>query len=312
MEVPDEVKWLLPIVVGESWPEGDEDKLRHLRDAWHAAAKAIPGVSQTADQGAQEALGSWAGEAAHNFEELWKKFVEGDDAYFTALAKACQALGDSADATALDVEYTKYMIIASLVMLAISIAAMLATAWCTFGASTAGIVPAQLATRVVVQQLFRQLLQKLMQQGFKKVAQEVVKRVLAEVLQSIALDVGIQGLQVLSGDRKSWDWDKTKDATISGAVDGAIGVVSDAIPRNVTRGASDTLGRHIADDAARGAVRGATEGVASTVAQAAVTGDLDKLTIRDVLTGATSGAVDGGAGRVRDGLTPAPPDPTSS
>ncbi|WP_233427741.1 WXG100-like domain-containing protein [Actinokineospora spheciospongiae] len=307
MEIPDEVKWLLPIVVGESWPEGDEDGLRRLRDAWHAAARGIPGVSETADRGAREALASWSGEAAHNFETLWKKFAEGDDAYFTALAKACQALGDSADATALDVEYTKYMIIASLVVLAISIAAMLATSWCTFGASTAGIVPAQLATRVVVQQLFRQLLQKLVQQGFKKVAQEIVKRVLAEVLQNVALDVSIQSLQMVAGERKDWDWDKTTDSAISGAVDGAIGLASDAAPKNVTRGASDSVARHVVDDAARGMARGATEGVTSTVAQAAVTGDLDELSARDVLTGASSGAVDRGVDRVKDGPTPTAP-----
>ncbi len=312
MEMPDEVKWLLPIVVGESWPEGDEDRLRQLRDAWHQAAQAIPGVSGTANQGAQEALENWDGAAAQAFGELWKKFVDGDGAYFTSLAQACQALGDSAEATALDVEYTKYMIIASLIMLAISIAAMIATAWCTFGASTAGIVPAQLATRTVVQRLFQQLIEKLIQQGFKKLATEIVKRVLKKVAKevvqnvamNVAMDVGIQGIQMLSGDRKNWDWSKTTDAAVGGAVDGVVGAASAAIPKNVTRGVGDSLGKHFVDSAVRGGVRGAAEGVASTVGQAAVTGDLGNLSAKDILTGASSGAIQGGADRAKEGISP--------
>ncbi|WP_158852593.1 WXG100 family type VII secretion target [Saccharothrix deserti] len=242
MEIPDEVKWLLPIVVGESWPEGDEDELRELRDAWHRAAEAIPQVSSTADRGATGVLDGWTGDSAEAFEEVWKKYVEGDEAYFKSLTEACQALGDSCDATALDVEYTKYMIIASLIMLAISIAAMIASAAVTFGASTAGIVPAQIATRMTVQMIFRQLLQKLVQQGFKKVAQQVLQRVLREVATNVAtgvaLDAGIQGVQMATGDRKSWDGGKTGDAAVGGAVEGVVGAASNAVPKGATRGLS--------------------------------------------------------------------------
>lgn len=51
MEMPDAVKWLLPIVVGESWPEGDETKLRALRDAWHTASSAIGPASDAGEPG---------------------------------------------------------------------------------------------------------------------------------------------------------------------------------------------------------------------------------------------------------------------
>src|SRR3954454_24236300 len=158
MEMPDAVKWLLPIVVGESWPEGDEDKLRALRDAWHQASSSIGPVADLGSKGAGEILGGWTGEGATAFGEQWKKFVEGDDAYFKSLSDAAKALGDSADATALDIEYTKYMIIISLVTLAAQIIAMIAAAFVTLGASTAGVAPAQIATRMTVQMLFRELM----------------------------------------------------------------------------------------------------------------------------------------------------------
>ncbi|MFD6065609.1 WXG100-like domain-containing protein [Amycolatopsis lurida] len=306
MEMPDAVKWLLPIVVGESWPEGDEDKLRELRDAWHNASKAIQPIADTATKGATEVLGGWSGQGAEKFAEAWKKFVEGDEAYFKSLADSSKALGDSCNATALDVEYTKYMIIISLVILAAQIVAMIAAAAVTFGGSTAGIAPAQIATRMTVQMIFRQLMQKLAQEGFKKVAKELLEKLLKEGLKKIgkevlqntamnlAMDAGIQGLQMAKGDRESWDFSKTKDSAISGAVDGVVGAGSSSIGKGATKGLSDSVGGQIVDSAARGAVRGAAEGVASTVGQAAVTGDLDKLSAKDVLMGASGGAVGGG------------------
>ncbi len=325
MEMPDAVKWLLPIVVGESWPEGDEDKLRELRDAWHNASKAVQPIADTATKGATEVLGGWTGEGAEKFAEAWKKFVEGDEAYFKSLADSSKALGDSCNATALDVEYTKYMIIISLVILAAQIIAMLAAAAVTFGGSTAGIAPAQIATRMTVQMIFRQLMQKLAQEGFKKVAKELLEKLLKEGLKKIgkevlqntamnlAMDAGIQGLQMAKGDRDSWDSSKTKDSAISGAVDGVVGAGSSSIGKGATKGLSDSVGGQIVDSAARGAVRGAAEGVASTVGQATVTGDLDKLSAKDVLMGASGGAVGGGVdgaksqiGDIRAANTPGP------
>ena len=145
MEMPGAVTWLLPIVVGQSWPEGDEDKLRALRDAWHVASKAISPVSDIGSKAAGDVTANWTGDSATAFAEQWRKFVDGDEAYFKSLADAAKALGDSCDQTALDIEYTKYMIIISLVILAAQIVAMLAAAVPSLGTSTAGIAPAQIA-----------------------------------------------------------------------------------------------------------------------------------------------------------------------
>jgi uncharacterized protein YukE len=298
MEMPGAVTWLLPIVVGESWPEGDEDKLRALRDAWHVASKALSPVSEIGSKAASEVTANWTGDSATAFAEQWKKFVDGDEAYFKSLADAAKALGDSCDQTALDIEYTKYMIIISLVILAAQIAAMLAAAVPSLGTSTAGIAPAQIATRMTVQMLFRELLEKLAQQGFKQLAKELLERFLKQglkkiakevatnVAMNVAMDAGIQGLQIAKGDRKDWDWSKTKDGAIGGAVDGVVGAASGGIGKKM-RG-EEGFG------VAGKAVQGAAEGVASTVGQAAVTGQLGNLSAKDILTGASSGAVSSG------------------
>nr|WP_304532905.1 toxin glutamine deamidase domain-containing protein [Amycolatopsis sp. CA-126428] len=312
--MPDAVKWLLPIVVGESWPEGDETKLRALRDAWHTASSAVGPVAETGGQAASGIRDNWTGDGADAFAEQWTKFVEGDEAYFKQLADAAKALGDSCDQTALDVEYTKYMIIISLIVLAAQIAAMIAAAAVTFGGSTAGIAPAQIATRMTVQMLFRQLLEKLAQQGFKQVAKELLEKLLKQGLKKIGMEVlkneainlgmdaGIQGLQMAKGDRKDWDWSKTSDAAISGAVGGVVGAASGSIGRGATEGLSHSAGGQIADAAMRAGARGAVEGVAQTVGQAAVTGDLGSLTPEQLLMGASSGAVGGAVGGAKEQL----------
>ncbi|SFS93126.1 toxin glutamine deamidase domain-containing protein [Saccharopolyspora flava] len=320
LEIPDEVKWLLPIVVGESWPEGDEDKLRELSEAWKQAAQALPGAMDAGNAAAREVLASWEGEAAQKFDETWKKFTSGDGAVFSSLEESCNGLAEACDKTALDIEYTKYMIIASLIMLAIQIAAMIAAAFVSFGASTAGVVPAQLATRAAVQMIFRQLVQKLAQQGVKKVVREALEKVLKEGLQKliskqalgnlgktvamnvgseVALDAGIQGLQMAKGDRDSWDFGKTKDSAVGGVAGGIAGhlVSGKAVSGAAGEAASSSVLGH--------AARGASEGALGSVGEAAMTGQLGDLSASDVLMGASSGAVDGGTGGAKDGFSEA-------
>src|SRR5438067_993670 len=88
MEIPDAVKWLLPIVVGQSWPEGDETKLRALAEAWHTASGAIAPAQEAGAKASDTILQNWTGQGADAYREQWKKFVEGDEAYFKQLADA--------------------------------------------------------------------------------------------------------------------------------------------------------------------------------------------------------------------------------
>ena len=121
IEMPDEVKWLLPIVVGQSWPEGDEDALRRLADAWRAAADGVGDVTDDANGGASQSLGGMEGQTHDAFDQLWKDIGNGGEAALPKIQEACQKLGDGCDSAALEVEHTKLTIIASLIALALSI-----------------------------------------------------------------------------------------------------------------------------------------------------------------------------------------------
>ncbi|MGW1679131.1 toxin glutamine deamidase domain-containing protein [Saccharopolyspora sp. NPDC002376] len=176
--------------------------------------------------------------------------------------------------------------------------------------------------------VFRQLVQKLMQMGSKKFVKELLEKVLKEGLQKLisksgllnlgksiatnvgtemAMDAGIQGVQMAKGDRSSFDFGKSKDAALGGVGGGiaghlvngraATGAVGD-VAADASGSVLGTAAKGLVD----GSVRGAAEGALGTVAGAAMTGDLGNLSASDVLTGASSGAVDGGIGGTKGGF----------
>ncbi|ASO18473.1 hypothetical protein FHR81_002881 [Actinoalloteichus hoggarensis] len=279
MEIPDEVKWLIPICVGMNWPEGDETALRRLGEAWRQAAADVGAVIEEGQAAADASLNCMEGQTADAFRQMWDQFVAGDERFLVSLQEFCEELGANCDATALEVEYTKYMIIASLIMLLIQILAMIAAAFATFGAASAGIPVAQAATRLTVQMIFRQLII------------SILKSVALEVAMSVGLDAAVQGLQMLQGNRESMDWGKIKDSAISGVISGVVGGVSGVIPTGATTGLSTSVTGSLTDGALRGATRGAAEGLVSTAAEGLITGQ--GITAQDLLYGTTSGAVGG-------------------
>ncbi|MFD9705314.1 hypothetical protein [Lentzea sp. NPDC059081] len=275
IEIPGAVQWLTPIVVGASWPEGDETKLRAMRDAWEAAAKSVGDVLNDGNSASSAALGCMSGQTAEKFKEYWQKYSEGD-AYLVTLQQICTDLASGCDNAALGIEYTKLSIIAALIILAAQIAAMIASAVATFGASTAGVPIAQAATRITVQMLFQQLL----------------KQIVINLAINVGVDAAIQGIQFASGERKSWDIGKTVDAGIAGVAAGVAGGLVGA--------GSSALGNttsNFVQAAGRGAVEGAIAGAGGNVLNNLAHG---KVGLDDfgsaILSGGTSGAVGGAVG----------------
>ncbi len=284
IEIPGAVQWLTPIVVGAKWPEGDETRLRAMRDAWQAAEKAVGEVLGDGNNASKAALGCMSGQTAEKFEEHWKKYTEGD-AYLVNLEQICTDLASGCDNAALGIEYTKLSIIAALIILAAQIAAMIASAVATFGASTAGIPIAQVATRITVQMIFQQL----------------IRQIIINVAINVGVDVAIQGIQFASGERKSWDVSKTVDAGIAGV---AAGVASAGVGMaSPLGGTSKNFAQAAATGAVEGAVAGATGNVLNNLAHGKVSGE-DFLNA--VVSGGTSGSVGGAIGGMQtrhEGLT---------
>ncbi|WP_444978671.1 WXG100-like domain-containing protein, partial [Actinoplanes derwentensis] len=203
LEIPSEVRWLFKIIVGDEWPLGDEEELRDLGAVWDQAAEELNGLAPALSGATGAVLTAIEGMAADEY----RKFMKDLGAKLPAMVNASRELGNLARQTALEVEYSKYMVIGSLILLAQSIVAALSASFFTFGASAAAIPAMQTAARFTVKAILRKLFQAILQ----------------GVIRQVALDAAVQGIQVLKGDRTSWDWEKTKGAAIAGAVGGVIG-----------------------------------------------------------------------------------------
>ncbi len=278
IEIPGAVEWLVPIVVGADWPEGDETALRRLSEAWTQAATAVGEVVVEGNGASAAVLGCMTGATSEAFDAYWKQFVEGD-AYLVNLQQLCTDLASGCDDAALNIEYTKLSIIAALIILAAQIAAMIASAVATFGASTAGVPIAQAATRITVQMFFR----------------ELIKQIAVNVAINVGVDLAIQGGQALAGNRTSWDAGKTLDAGIAGVAAGIAGGTVGA----VSKGIGTTTGNFV-EAAGRGAVEGAIGGAGGNILNNFAHG---KFGVEDTLNAATSGALSGSVGGAVGGMS---------
>ncbi len=82
--------WIYPVVVGQDWPQGNEDLARQAAQAW---TDALNGLVQLADTGslATNAVNySVQGVSSDVFNGYWDKYVAGDNSYLGQQAQQCQ------------------------------------------------------------------------------------------------------------------------------------------------------------------------------------------------------------------------------
>ncbi|MFC7344277.1 hypothetical protein [Saccharopolyspora griseoalba] len=285
IEIPGEVSWLFPIVVGANWPEGDEDAMRRVAEAWTQCGVDVGEVLSETEGAVQAALATMQGQTHDAFEKFMKDFTSGEG-HLPELQKLCEALGEGADKAALEVEYTKLSIIAALIILAAQIAAMIASAVATLGASTAGVPIAQAATQLTVRTFFQQLL--------TKIAEQVV----VNVAINVGVDAAIQGVQFAKGDRQSWDGSNTGNAAVSGVAAGLAGGLVDGVAPGVGQHiGKDLMGnatKNFTEAAAYGAARGSISGVLGNAINQGMHGEAPGT--NDITSGAISGGIGGAVG----------------
>ncbi|MFE0022785.1 glycosyltransferase [Amycolatopsis sp. NPDC059021] len=273
LQIPSELTWLVQIVGGDAWPEGDEDKLRVLAVAWEEASRELTAVQGEVDSVTAAVLSALQGTASEEF----RKFTQAFKAQVPDVAVTAKQLGDLARETALQVEYAKYMIVGTLIMLAMQIAWALANAFWTFGASTATIPAMQAAARISVQVVLKNL----------------VMAVLFGIVFQVGMDAAIQGIQMLKGDRTKWDTDLTKGAAIAGAIGGVIGFGLGAAGKRF----APKFSHSIAGEMTKGGLHEWLTEQVSGVVQ----GNWNGLNPAAASAGAIEGAVDGIGGRKKKG-----------
>jgi hypothetical protein len=197
-------------VVGMDWPQADEDAIYAKAGAHTAAGKAVEHVGTSGDATFAAVKASIDGAAADEFGEYWKKFTESDPKFLPNLTKLCDEAAERLKNYGLDVEYTKYMIIGSLILLAYQIWYFIAMAGPTFGESLSLIPGACTIAKLGVRELAQKLLNSIVLRN----------AIIRSVLVMEGMDAGIQLLQMAEGHRTEWDLDKTKMAVEGGVLTG--------------------------------------------------------------------------------------------
>ncbi|MFF3554013.1 hypothetical protein ACFYXL_11425 [Streptomyces tsukubensis] len=212
IQFPPECAWLFAILTGEVPPDGDEDKMFALAEVH----KDLHGkLNKDFQAMVADVLGytkqNFDGDAAKMYQEAMKSFLGGQEGldYFNAVGDQAQLVADFTRKSATQLQYTKYMIIAQLVALLIEAAFAAATAF-FFGASIAVYLKKQAIVRVILKTKLGRLVVTLLTHQIINVGM------------GVTMDAMIQWIQLNQGTRDEWDTELTKNAALSGMVQGLL------------------------------------------------------------------------------------------
>ncbi|WP_280451976.1 toxin glutamine deamidase domain-containing protein [Nocardia cyriacigeorgica] len=291
IEIPEALQWAAKYVVGAGdWPEGDETAMRRMADAYTTAATTLDDLGDDAQRQVNQLLAALDGQTADAIEAFWKK-LGNDEGALSALTGLLTDQADLVDDGANDIEHTKLMIIAQLVIFAVEMAAALAAMATGVGApaGAAAGAAARVATQAAIRLTMRQLLQRILTR--------VVKEAALGALEEGGLDLGIRLIQAAKGDRElSRDdftavWQSAAGGAIGGAISGGLGREG-GLTNGVGETAGEGLGNAVGNRAKQFATDYATEvasDIGSQAAMAAITGEEFELSA-DTFTSAAAGA----------------------
>ncbi|MFE2409932.1 hypothetical protein ACFXDE_16510 [Kitasatospora sp. NPDC059408] len=258
IDMPPELAWVARLAVGQSWPKGDEDKLRALGAAWYDTAQQLDSITKEIGPATLGVRNSISGPVAEQFNA----FTQQLQTNLPQMAEAANQIGDLGDNTGVQVEYAKLMVLAQLIWLAYELSTL------SFAAPEA--IPAAITSaRLIVQMILRRLL----------------VSVISGVGFMVGMDALIQSIQILLlHDRTKWDTDSTIQAVEGGAIGGAIGgILGGGLGAFAPKFGGSLIGKL--------AVGGATGVITTATMTAAFGGDAD---YTSALTSGLIGALGGG------------------
>ncbi|WP_203961636.1 hypothetical protein [Actinocatenispora thailandica] len=294
LEFPSWLEWL-GWVIGADWPDGDEDAMRRLADAWTAMGTALGDASDNGDQAADLVMTALDAADGRAFDRTWSAYSGDDEAYLSKLKVACDGLAGLCEGCAEDIEYAKYTFYVMLILLAIDIAIMVAAAAATFGGSLAEIAIeeglTQLAARRVAATVVRQIAERTAEKAAEFSVKELVKEGIKGTLKGELPDAVAQTFMYARGDEKGgWNFARTGNSVLSAGAGAVLGAGADTV------GNKTGLGRAVFGDNPLGqAVKGALVGGATPLAVGALPGQ-DAPSLHDVVEGASGGAAGGALG----------------
>ncbi|MEV6070849.1 hypothetical protein AB0L82_30265 [Nocardia sp. NPDC052001] len=218
-DLPDVLGW----VAGSDWPEGDEDRMWAIGADWRTAAAEIRDLLDAVATAKYATLAAYPwGEGIEAIAKSLDQLEHGPRS-LEEFARILDTVADGADALGTEIEYTKILVISSLAMLAIEIAA----AWVFPPTAPAVEAVAVATTRVAIRRLAGRAISEIARETLKLAVAALTRFTMKHVAISTALgagqDLAIQLGQKAAGHRKEVDWTRLGDTALTAAAAGAIG-----------------------------------------------------------------------------------------
>ncbi|RDI65613.1 hypothetical protein DFR76_106485 [Nocardia pseudobrasiliensis] len=178
LDLPPELRWL-GWIAGSSWPDGDEDAMWRISEAWKAASAELKTLLAEVDGAKQDTkLAYPQGAAAEAMGKLFDGLRSGDQS-LESLAELLQQISDSSFDMGTQLQATKLTIIVSLCWLA----AEIAWAW-LFPPTAAAVEAAAVSTTRSFLRVFEDMVQKAIQNLALKLGASAEKRYFWKTLAS--------------------------------------------------------------------------------------------------------------------------------
>lgn len=224
--LPPELRWL-GWIAGGTWPEGDEDKIWAISNAYKDTAAALRKVIPDIEDAKRVAVSAYSeGSGGDKIGDLFGQMLRGDQSV-ESLAHFMDQISDATNDFGTSIQGAKLMTIVSLVALAIEIA----WAWAFPPTAPAEQAAAEAATQIALRRLELQIQEKIVAkvlsvfgEKFANLSKGWVMKILEGALISGGLDAAVQVGQIGSGHKKHFDWKEFGAALGAGGVGTPFGV----------------------------------------------------------------------------------------
>src|SRR5581483_10985391 len=90
--IPPEWNWAFDLVVGQDWPQADEDALRRLAQYWTDALNGLVAIAHDGNTAAQNVGYSVQAVSSDQFTTYWDTYTNGDDSVVGQMARQAEVL----------------------------------------------------------------------------------------------------------------------------------------------------------------------------------------------------------------------------
>ncbi|WP_433613736.1 toxin glutamine deamidase domain-containing protein [Dactylosporangium sp. CA-139114] len=307
IEKPDlhPIDWLWDAVCiiggGSAWPDGNEDHLRELAQAWQDLGTELNGLLNNSDTVAMQIAQAWGGDAGEAFNQYWTALAVGPQNGLPQVADIALNYSAAADNAAMEIEYAKLVLGITLIVTVITIVICQILAAFTFGGSEAAAAGAVTAARTVAGRVLQRLISFLGKEFVKKYIRKFIIHEIQQVVLSVGTDWLAQEIQIAEGHRKELDTHSLMNSLVSGLVTGAL-----TFPLNfVHLPIKSRLPRVAANAAVHGAANALIMPASMMLTTGFMTGDwswkniTQGINLQSFINGAAMGGGMGGIGAIR-------------